>query len=109
HFESGLSGISRTLESSGVGSARQTKRQRRRLGPGESLATIFFLLASRPCIGFDCDPLSMRIARRSFFVLLVSISAFLSVTPLHGAATKRPNILFITVDDMSCDSVGVFG
>jgi N-sulfoglucosamine sulfohydrolase len=24
-------------------------------------------------------------------------------------AAKRPNILFITVDDMSCDSVGVFG
>ncbi len=27
----------------------------------------------------------------------------------EGGSAKRPNVLFITVDDMSCDSVGVFG
>ena len=26
-----------------------------------------------------------------------------------SADAERPNILFISVDDMSCDSVGVFG
>ena len=26
-----------------------------------------------------------------------------------ATADEKPNILFITVDDMSCDSVGVYG
>lgn len=38
------------------------------------------------------------------FILL----AFAVVITTSGAAEK-PNILFITVDDMSCDSIGVFG
>ena len=34
--------------------------------------------------------------------------ATLTAGPLAGEA-RRPNILLITVDDMNCDSVGVFG
>ncbi|MCZ6672467.1 MAG: sulfatase [Verrucomicrobia bacterium] len=39
-------------------------------------------------------------------ILLFLAFALLSLTPANG---ERPNILFITVDDMNCDSVGVFG
>ncbi len=40
-----------------------------------------------------------------------ALVAFVSVLALSGsiAAADRPNILLITVDDMSCDSVGAFG
>lgn len=32
-----------------------------------------------------------------------------NLRPAQGPDARRPNILFITVDDMSCDSVGAFG
>ena len=38
--------------------------------------------------------------------LLLCLAAFCAAA-LHAA--ERPNILLLTVDDMSCDSVGVFG
>ncbi|MBT4275967.1 MAG: sulfatase-like hydrolase/transferase, partial [Verrucomicrobia bacterium] len=42
------------------------------------------------------------------YVLAVLCSALL--LPFSIVAEKsRPNILIVTVDDMSCDSVGVFG
>lgn len=43
---------------------------------------------------------------KHLLVVLGSLSAFCSL--LYGAAEK-PNLLIITVDDMSCDSVGAFG
>ena len=37
------------------------------------------------------------------------ISLFLAMALAAGAADERPNLLFITVDDMHWDSVGAFG
>ena len=45
--------------------------------------------------------------RLPFFLLLLFTSIDSSV--LSNAAEQRPNILFVSVDDMSCDSVGAFG
>lgn len=44
-------------------------------------------------------------------ILLSFLASLLCVTGSNAAdaKTSRPNILFITVDDMSCDSVGAFG
>ena len=42
-------------------------------------------------------------------VLIVGHLAGPAIVASSGGETDRPNILFITVDDMSCDSVGVFG
>ena len=39
----------------------------------------------------------------------LSFSFLIALTAASVAAAERPNILFISVDDMSCDSVGVFG
>ena len=38
---------------------------------------------------------------------LLSLVTLLFSTTLTGA--EKPSILFITIDDMSCDSVGVYG
>ena len=32
-----------------------------------------------------------------------------ALIPIASAAQEKPNILFISVDDMNCDSVGVYG
>ncbi len=45
--------------------------------------------------------------KRKPFALLLLIC--LSLSPLAISAAERPNILIVTVDDMSCDSVGAFG
>jgi len=42
-------------------------------------------------------------------ILLGLAVCLLGVSGVAAAADDRPNILFITVDDMSCDSVGVYG
>lgn len=42
-------------------------------------------------------------------ILPLLLLALLQVPGPSAAWAKAPNILFITVDDMSCDSVGVFG
>ncbi|MEA3226073.1 MAG: sulfatase [Planctomycetota bacterium] len=50
--------------------------------------------------------------RRDFlrFAACVGVSRITSMAPARQKSDARhPNILFITVDDMSCDSVGVFG
>ena len=44
---------------------------------------------------------------RSTLLLLIVLSTFFS--PTNVLATDRPNILIITVDDMSADSLGAFG
>lgn len=36
-------------------------------------------------------------------------AVFLAIVPPLNAAEEHPNLLLITVDDMSCDSVGAFG
>ncbi|MBM83008.1 MAG: heparan N-sulfatase [Planctomycetaceae bacterium] len=41
--------------------------------------------------------------------LLTFLLLLLLLTPNFLAAAERPNLLIITVDDMSCDSVGVYG
>jgi N-sulfoglucosamine sulfohydrolase len=46
---------------------------------------------------------------RNIFIPLVAGVLCLSCFDTAQAKTSKPNILFITVDDMSCDSVGVFG
>ena len=49
----------------------------------------------------------------AFRVALLSLLCLPGLLPrvahAAGTASPRPNILFITVDDMSCDSVGAFG
>jgi len=47
-------------------------------------------------------------AQRVFLFLLASTPVVWTTTALAKEPT-RPNILLLTVDDMSCDSVGVFG
>ena len=55
----------------------------------------------------------MRMKRRDFLMVAGTAAAGTFVGPAAGAmsrpAAKRPNIVFITVDDMNCDSIGVFG
>jgi len=40
---------------------------------------------------------------------LTSLLTLVALTLLINIASAKPNILFITVDDMSCDSVGAYG
>ena len=41
---------------------------------------------------------------------LVSLLLLFILAPsLHALAPPRPNLILLTVDDMSCDSVGVYG
>ena len=50
--------------------------------------------------------------RRNFLRMAACAAAApmaLSIQAKPKPAGKKPNILFITVDDMNCDSVGVFG
>ena len=47
--------------------------------------------------------------KRREFLRLSVLSASASLLARSAPAGKRPNILFLTVDDMSCDSVGAFG
>lgn len=47
--------------------------------------------------------------RTAVIAALLGVVGFMSAGAAHAVSAKRPNILFITVDDMSCDSVGVFG
>ena len=44
--------------------------------------------------------------KRIFFLFVLALVSALSVS---AVAADKPNILFITVDDMSCDSIGAFG
>ena len=43
------------------------------------------------------------------FMLRIFILLLILVHVAHGADRRRPNILLVTVDDMSADSVGAFG
>src|SRR5688572_27047694 len=43
------------------------------------------------------------------FIRLSLVALFLACVFGTNAAPTKPNILLITVDDMSCDSIGVFG
>jgi N-sulfoglucosamine sulfohydrolase len=52
---------------------------------------------------------TMNSNRRSFLVALFCVMWLLPLFGTVQASTSKPNILLITVDDMSCDSVGVFG
>lgn len=51
--------------------------------------------------------------KRRVFLRLAACTGISGIASMSRArqepTAKRPNILFITVDDMSCDSVGVFG
>ncbi|MBL7222607.1 MAG: hypothetical protein ISS72_02015, partial [Candidatus Brocadiae bacterium] len=50
--------------------------------------------------------------KRRDFLRSVGVLAGAALAPRLAraqAAKQRPNILFITADDMNCDSVGVFG
>ena len=40
---------------------------------------------------------------------LCLFAALTCFTPTDTGASEKPNIMFISVDDMSCDSIGVFG
>ena len=42
-------------------------------------------------------------------VAILCLLAGLFSSPLHAAAAETLNVLIITIDDMSCDSVGAFG
>lgn len=61
-------------------------------------------VAQRDCIAllFPHRP-RMNVLR---FITLATLACFLT---LPSASAAKPNILLITVDDISCDSVGVFG
>jgi N-sulfoglucosamine sulfohydrolase len=48
----------------------------------------------------------MKNALRFAVFLFLNWACYL---PLLAASPKRPNLLIVTVDDMSCDSVGIFG
>ena len=47
--------------------------------------------------------------RRNALHLLLPVAIVLLATGFAIAESTHPNILFISVDDMSCDSVGAFG
>ena len=47
--------------------------------------------------------------RRRDFLMLTGLAAVGRLAGKAPEAPKRPNVLLITVDDMSCDSVGAFG
>src|SRR5258705_9419883 len=49
----------------------------------------------------------LPIPRRALSRVLLAGLMFLAWATVHGA--DRPNLLIITMDDMSCDSVGVYG
>jgi N-sulfoglucosamine sulfohydrolase len=53
----------------------------------------------------------MRNQTMKLTLLLLSLVLILAIGPLAAAepAADRLSVLFVTVDDMSCDSVGVFG
>ncbi|MDA0590437.1 MAG: sulfatase-like hydrolase/transferase [Planctomycetota bacterium] len=46
---------------------------------------------------------------RCFVVLLVAVLANLAMVSLAGAAEKRPNFLFVLVDDLSPESLSMYG
>ncbi len=50
------------------------------------------------------NPLSLLLG---FLPLVLFLAA--SLAPAHAVSPGPVNILFITVDDMSCDSIGAFG
>jgi len=50
----------------------------------------------------------MMTRRNLFLISLLSLSAFVA-SPALAADAKKPNVLIITVDDMSADSLGAFG
>jgi N-sulfoglucosamine sulfohydrolase len=47
--------------------------------------------------------------QRREFLRLSLLSSLGGCLALRGQAAPKPNVLFITVDDMNCDSVGAFG
>ena len=51
----------------------------------------------------------MKTFRPFSFVSTVFALFLIYATWAHAAATSSPNVLIIITDDMSCDSVGVFG
>jgi N-sulfoglucosamine sulfohydrolase len=50
----------------------------------------------------------MRFSPKTVLALFLALCSVVCVESV-GAKNSKPNILLITVDDMSCDSVGVFG
>lgn len=49
--------------------------------------------------------------RREFLKFAATATAATTMAPTfsHAAGSKGPNVLLLTVDDMSCDSIGAFG
>ncbi len=57
----------------------------------------------------DMNRTDLPSPRYWFIRLIILVSPFLSLAAQEGPVGGKPNILLITVDDMSADSVGVFG
>jgi N-sulfoglucosamine sulfohydrolase len=85
-----------------------SQRPRENLKKTRDFRPISFISKRNPVLPPIVLPRLMNLAPARL-LLAILLLPLVGVTAQAAAPAQRPNVLFITMDDMSCDSVGVYG